>query len=45
VVGEATPVERGLNPDARRRRVERWLVVAIAPHGYAVGFGLLFLTE
>jgi hypothetical protein len=27
------------------RRLERWLVVLIALHSYAVGFFLLFLTE
>jgi len=44
VVGEGQrgrPVNAGLE----YRRLEKWLVVLIALHSYAVGFFLLFLTE
>ena len=36
---------RVLKPQDNRRRFERWLVVLISLHSYAVGFGLIFLTE
>ena len=36
---------RVLKTQDNARRLERWLVVLIALHSYAVGFGLIFLTE
>ena len=36
---------RVLKSQDKGRRLERWLVVLIALHSYAVGFGLIVLTE
>ena len=41
----ATGDSRVLKSQDNRRRLERWLVVLIAIHSYAVGAGLIFLTE
>jgi hypothetical protein len=44
VVG-TTGDSRVLKTQDNRGQLERWLVILISLHSYAVGFGLIFLTE